>query len=165
MYSKQLQCVCSLQYPHSEKSHDSGLFLNTPCVEGRVGTFPSLPLSLYPSIFLSLYLSIPLSLSPSISLSLYLSLPLSLYPSISLSLYLSLPLSLSPSISLSLYLSVPLFLYLSLPLSLYPSLLSLSSSLSTSSRTRRYVPGSRRHHRSATDTCVYRHGNTRDESG
>ena len=69
--------------------------------------FLPMPLSIYPTIDLSICLS---SLSTylsslSLSLSLYLSIDLSLSPSIYISIYLSIHLSIHPSIHLSIYLS------------------------------------------------------------
>ena len=69
----------------------------------------SLPLSIFPSLYISIPLSLYLSHSPSIYtlyLSLSLSTPLSIYPSLSLSIPLFIYLFLSIYISLSLYLTI-----------------------------------------------------------
>ena len=96
----------------------------------------SLPLSIFPSLSIYLFLSLftyptlppsILSISPSLYLPLSLSTPLSIYPSLYLPLSLSTPLSIYPSLSLSIPLSISLFLSIYISLSLYLTIKALGS--------------------------------------
>ena len=127
--------------------------------------FLSMPLSIYPTIDLSICLSNCLSTylsSISLSLSLSLSLCPSIYPSVQQSIYppvyltVYLPIYQSISLSLSLYLSIDLPLSPSIYISIYPSIhpsispspspsLSLSLPLSLSPHSAPQIEGGRRH--------------------
>ena len=89
----------------ASRRHSNVKMLN---VSGVLFLSIHVPLSFYPSLFLSL----SLSLYPCLSLSLFIHIPLSFYPSLFLSLSLSLYPSPSLSLSLILYLSTSTFLTL-----------------------------------------------------